>query len=205
MRDKGDVLTGDGIERVSEEQSISAPHGGEGGSVLQALGSKGRVRELRAKRREDKKDSYAKYLEGSAWRKIRGAALKRDKHTCRACSAPAIHVHHVRYPKNLGEERMEWLYSLCAPCHNEIHKRASVRGVTLRAATNEVLNLPPKSKKMSRAQKRRVTSPLSPRLKNKGTKPKRTKLSVEAENDRLREVFRANRERRERRWDLGRS
>lgn len=127
--------TGDGIERAEvSTDSLLTPVGGEGGSVLQALGSKA---EERAKRRKKKKDSYAKYLEGPVWKKIRAAALKRDKHKCRACGDRARVVHHIRYPKNLGEEKMEWLYSLCAPCHDAIHRAAG--SMTLKAATNLIL------------------------------------------------------------------
>ena len=130
--------TGDGIERAEVDADASlASDGGEGGSVLQALGSKGSEREQRAKRRKNKKDSYAKYLESPTWRKIRARALKRDKHTCRACGEKAQVVHHVRYPERLGQEKMEWLYSLCAPCHNAIHRAAEK--MPLRHATDLIL------------------------------------------------------------------
>lgn len=129
--------TSDGIERVTGLESLSTPSGGEGGSVPQALGSKA---EERAKRRKKKKDSYAKYLEGPVWKKIRAAALERDKRTCRACQGRATVVHHIRYPKNLGEEKMEWLYSLCAPCHDAIHRAAKT--MTLKKATERILASP---------------------------------------------------------------
>ena len=50
-------------------------------------------------------------------------------------------VHHVRYPKVLGEEKLAWLYSLCVPCHDEIHRLHS--SMTLRKATAHVLGQPP--------------------------------------------------------------
>jgi hypothetical protein len=104
--------------------------------VLQAPGSKA---EARRKRREEKKRSYAKYLESPTWRKIRRAALERDGYLCRACGKKATVVHHIRYPKKLGEERMSWLYSLCRPCHDRIHEICGP-GRTLRKATNLVLD-----------------------------------------------------------------
>lgn len=164
--------------------------------MLQALGSKA---EERAKRRKRKKDSYARYLESSTWKKIRARVLKRDKHTCRACGTPAQVVHHIRYPKNLGEERLEWLYALCVLCHDEIHRRASVKGCSLRRATREVLNLPPPHptpKKPKKATARPVTRiKLRPAIHP----PKVNKRdTLAAENDRLHEIQRRNRERRTR-------
>src|SRR5262245_567972 len=77
--------------------------------------------ELRKSRRDRKKSEYSKYLESPTWRRIRARVLERDKHKCLACQSRATVVHHIRYPKRLGEERLEWLYSLCAPCHDTIH------------------------------------------------------------------------------------
>lgn len=210
---KGDVHTGDGIERAEvSTDSLLTPDGGEGGSVLQALGSK----EERVKRRKNKKESYAEYLESPTWRKIRAQALKRDKNKCRACGEKAVHVHHVRYPKNLGEEKMEWLYSLCAPCHNSIHRAAAT--MTLRAATDLILDASreenvtrfpddwrlSKSATRARQSSKRVAQvqAQSRRKKRKAKlKPKeRKKSKIELENERLRLIFKENRERRERRW-----
>lgn len=183
--------------------------------MLQALGSKeGSKRELRAKRRKKKKDSYAKYLESPTWKKIRRQALDRDGHTCRACKKHAQVVHHIRYPKNLGQERLEWLYSLCAPCHDEIHRLAAQKGVTLRAATRQVLDLsPPVSKKKAGPLPKRIVERRKRRQEKRGglsrsahvaanTKKKQRLID---ENEKLRETFRMNRERRERRWDLGKT
>lgn len=214
-RDTGDVLTGDGIERVSEEQCPPAPDDwGEGGSVLQALGSKGKrkrssrgraSKEERSSRRTKRKSDYAKYLESATWKKIRAAALKRDEHTCRACKLRATVVHHVRYPTKLGEERMEWLYSLCATCHDGIHALAAQRGVTLRHATEAVLASPVvvETRVLPERPPRKKKKPKrKPSVRSTPTKTKKQKLADE--NERLHETFRVNRERRERRWDLRR-
>lgn len=227
------MQTGDGIQRVSEADALLAPDGGEGGSVLRALGSKEAKAVARAKRREEKKENYAKYLESSTWRKIRARALKRDKNKCRACGEKAEHVHHIRYPKKLGDEKMEWLYSLCAECHNAIHRAA--QKMTLREATDLILGggsregnityLPyvaPKrgnrghwKKKPSRtAKKKKKAKPLKkiepfevrtggPLLNAHGL-PKQSrkakKRNLVAANDDLHAFFKANRERRERRF-----
>jgi 5-methylcytosine-specific restriction endonuclease McrA len=130
------VHTGDGIERVSDVQSYPALRGGEGGSVLQALGSNERKKKLRKSRRDRRKTEYSKYLESPTWKKIRAQVLKRDGYRCRACRGQATVVHHRRYPMKLGEERLEWLFSMCAPCHDTIH---AIKGMTLREATDMVL------------------------------------------------------------------
>ena len=88
-------------------------------------------------RRSKRKTEYKKYLESPAWKEIRAQVLRRDKYKCRACDDRATVVHHVRYPMKLGEEKLEWLYSLCAPCHDTIH---AIKGVTLREATAMVLS-----------------------------------------------------------------
>lgn len=185
--------------------------------MLRALGSKA---EERAKRRKKKKDSYAKYLESSTWRKIRAKALARDKNICRACGEKAQHVHHVRYPKNLGEEKMDWLYSLCVPCHDAIHRAA--QNMTLRAATELILAAPGTSSnvihladdwrlsksatkarqakryrsKPSRVSKRKKRAMKAQHVKDDARK----KSKIELENERLHAIFKDNRERRERRW-----
>lgn len=145
--------TGDGIERA-EVTAVAplTPDGGEGGSVLQALGSKEAKKQARVRRRAEKKQKYSEYLQSETWRKIRARVLIRDKNTCRACGKKAQVVHHRRYPKNLGEERLEWLYALCAPCHDEIHRRAVT--MTLRHATDEVLGTPPRPRKKSRKKEK---------------------------------------------------
>lgn len=198
--------TGDGIQRVSGADAFLTPLGGEGGSVLQALGSKA---EERGKRRKKKKDSYASYLESSTWRKIRARALKRDKHKCRACGEKAEHVHHMRYPKNLGQEKMEWLFSLCANCHNAIHRAA--RTIPLRQATDLILNgsrtaVPERNKKRRKIASQQQLATLKirtggPSLRGNSSAPRGkrrgAKKNLTAANDELHAIFKANRERRE--------
>jgi len=142
----------------TEERIPSAPKGGEGGSVLRDLGSDG----VKAARREEKKRLYEEYLRSPEWKAIRRKVLARDQHRCRAsgCERRATVVHHARYPHVLGREHLSWLYSLCAPCHDEIHRRHR-KPVTLREATRQVLALPP-------------TPPRRPKKKRKGPKVRKT-------------------------------
>lgn len=62
------------------------------------------------------------------WRKLRAAALRRDKYQCVECrkyfrSRTATTVHHIRpreeYPEL--EWRLDNLVSLCEACHNRLH------------------------------------------------------------------------------------
>lgn len=179
--------------------------------MLQALGSKA---EERAKRRKKKKDSYAEYLKSSTWHKIRARALARDKNLCRACGGKAIVVHHRRYPKNLGQEKMEWLYSLCVPCHDAIHRAATT--MPLRKATDLILGatregnviyLPDAGRAQMLRTRRNAPKPSKrKKRKQRKTRPahiqanKSKKQRLIEENEQLRETFRQNRERREQRW-----
>ena len=64
---------------------------------------------------------YRKYLESDAWQRKRYVVLKRDNWICQKCGARATQVHHKKYARNIGNEPIKWLVSLCAPCHNKIH------------------------------------------------------------------------------------
>jgi len=192
----------------AKADALLAPDGGEGGSVPQALGSK---EEKRQERREKRKEDYARYLESDAWRKIRAKILERDKCKCRACGKKARDVHHIRYPATLGKEKLEWLYSLCSPCHVQVHRLALK--MTLREATYlvlgeepkkrkkfKVVRLPPEkplSKKMDRARHRKAV-----RAKERKLRTQRKKLKIEMLNDELHAIQKANRERREKRLEV---
>lgn len=67
--------------------------------------------------------SYAEYLDSGYWRGVRVKVLGRDRHRCFRCQASReLHVHHVRYDF-LGDERLEFLKTVCARCHRKIHGR----------------------------------------------------------------------------------
>lgn len=92
---------------------------------------------------------------------------------------------------------MEWLYSLCAGCHNAIHREA--QKMPLRHATKLILGTPVQTRPNRNTRKKQ---------KRKKVKPAhiadnaRKKKSLTQQNEELHAIFRANRERRERRWDL---
>lgn len=63
------------------------------------------------------------YLKSEAWKRKRHVVLKRDNWTCVYCGSKATQVHHTRYAKwQIGKEPIEWLVSVCATCHEDIHR-----------------------------------------------------------------------------------
>jgi 5-methylcytosine-specific restriction endonuclease McrA len=65
---------------------------------------------------------YVTHLQSDYWRNIRRKALERDNEICQECmQAKATEVHHLTY-RNMGNEPLEDLVSLCSRCHRSIHK-----------------------------------------------------------------------------------
>jgi len=74
------------------------------------------------KRRQDRRDYYRnEYLKSEAWKRKRYVVLRRDNWRCVICGARATQVHHKRYARNIGKEPIEWLISVCGPCHDTQH------------------------------------------------------------------------------------
>lgn len=75
----------------------------------------------------NKYESYQEYLASEEWKQKRALVLERDKHRCRRCGAKGygtiLHVHHMWYPQNWGEESIDDLITLCDSCHKEVHER----------------------------------------------------------------------------------
>lgn len=65
--------------------------------------------------------AYQEYLESDKWKTIRAQRLAMDNGECALCVSKAYHVHHRRYPKELGTETISDLVSLCEDCHNKFH------------------------------------------------------------------------------------
>lgn len=136
---------------------------------------------------------------------MRAKVLDREDHLCQSveCTSQATVVHHVRYPKVLGDERLEWLYALCALCHDEIHRRAQSR--SLRQATREVLGLPIQCKPKKRRRKGRKVRPvpLTPRAEiDREKRKKRLKLADENEALHLQQTTARGRRDRRRAFNL---
>lgn len=63
------------------------------------------------------------YLKSDEWKRKRYVVLKRDNWRCVYCGNRATQVHHKRYAKrNIGKEPIEWLVSVCKPCHEARHR-----------------------------------------------------------------------------------
>ena len=73
--------------------------------------------------RKERREYYRNdYLKSDAWKRKRYVVLKRDNWRCVYCGARATQVHHKKYAKyNIGKEPIEWLVSVCGPCHDSLH------------------------------------------------------------------------------------
>jgi hypothetical protein len=61
------------------------------------------------------------YRKSDDWQRKRALVLKRDKYHCVYCGARASRVHNKRYAtRNVGSEPIEWLVSVCEPCHHKL-------------------------------------------------------------------------------------
>lgn len=71
---------------------------------------------------------------GHTWKIQKAAALRRDRHACRACGTTEdkLAVHHIEYPENRDELTTEMLITLCARCHAKLHRDHPIQ-VTLGA------------------------------------------------------------------------
>ena len=74
-------------------------------------------------RRSPRQDYYNNdYLKSDAWQRKRYVVLRRDSWHCVNCGKPATEVHHKRYARNIGNEPIKWLVSICKDCHDTIHQ-----------------------------------------------------------------------------------
>lgn len=80
-----------------------------------------RRRQSKAERQEPVYVDYKHYLSGKKWAKTRQKIMARDHWQCVYCHAPAVMVHHVRYPKKMGDEDARMLQSVCRRCHKLAH------------------------------------------------------------------------------------
>jgi hypothetical protein len=81
------------------------------------------------KQREKRRTYYrVTYLKSDDWKRKRALVLKRDKSRCVYCGSRATQVHHKQYPRrHIGREPIEWLVSVCKPCHEQRHEHARNR------------------------------------------------------------------------------
>lgn len=68
----------------------------------------------------DKRETAAAKL--TAWRKVREAVLRRDRHKCRACQKGGpLDAHHILRRSLGGKDELNNLVALCRNCHTEVH------------------------------------------------------------------------------------
>jgi len=69
------------------------------------------------------RNEYDDYLNSENWRNKRAIVLKRDKYLCQGCFVnKATQVHHLSY-KNVGDELLFQLISICDVCHEKCHEK----------------------------------------------------------------------------------
>ena len=79
--------------------------------------------DLKYDSREERTKRYNEYLKSEAWQRKRYVVLKRDNWKCRYGGMKATQVHHLKYAKyNIGKEPIDWLVSVCKPCHEKQHR-----------------------------------------------------------------------------------
>lgn len=68
------------------------------------------------------KNQYQDYLQSDRWKEIRRMVFERFGRVCAKCgSVNHLEVHHLRYPKILGEENLKDLVVMCQNCHRKCH------------------------------------------------------------------------------------
>jgi len=67
---------------------------------------------------------YRLYLQSPQWRRKREARLILDRHRCVKCNAMRrLEVHHLSY-RNVGNEPMDDLRTLCKDCHDGVTEKS---------------------------------------------------------------------------------
>ena len=67
------------------------------------------------------------YLSSPEWKSKRLKVLERDGHKCRACGYKyRLEVHHITY-RNLEQEPLNELLTVCRRCHQKIHDKYGVK------------------------------------------------------------------------------
>lgn len=64
---------------------------------------------------------YSAYLRSDSWRDLRRKVAERSRGLCELCGSSGHHVHHIRYPKNLADDRLANLLMVCETCHKKLH------------------------------------------------------------------------------------
>mgnify|MGYP000213911781 CR=1 FL=1 len=76
--------------------------------------------QLNHKKNTDWRYNYEAYLQTTQWAAKRVQVFRRDNFKCQICYGKAEEVHHITY-KNLHNEYLFELTSLCRSCHSKYH------------------------------------------------------------------------------------
>ena len=82
---------------------------------------------------QDKQD----YMRTFKWCNLRLAVFERDNYTCQSCgSKHNLQCHHITY-KQLGDESLHHLTTLCGTCHTNLHKQLGYDRLTIYNITKD--------------------------------------------------------------------
>ena len=62
---------------------------------------------------------YARYIKSKWWKLLRDARLELDGYRCVYCGSGAWQGHHIFYPDDFRDDRLDNIRSVCGSCHVE--------------------------------------------------------------------------------------
>jgi 5-methylcytosine-specific restriction endonuclease McrA len=72
-------------------------------------------------------------LDPTSYRDLHRQVLERDGWRCQACgSMQNLQVHHLKFRSHSGSDEEQNLITLCAECHEQMHRVADYRKARLR-------------------------------------------------------------------------
>jgi 5-methylcytosine-specific restriction endonuclease McrA len=72
-------------------------------------------------------------LDPTSYRDLHRQVLERDVWRCQACgSMQNLQVHHLKFRSHSGSDEEQNLITLCAECHEQMHREADYRKARLR-------------------------------------------------------------------------
>ena len=65
-------------------------------------------------------------LDSTSYAKLQRQVLERDGWRCQVCgSMQSLQVHHLKFRSQSGGDEEQNLITLCAECHEQVHRKAS--------------------------------------------------------------------------------
>ncbi len=76
-------------------------------------------------------NAYSEYINSLRWQGVRQQAFMKRGRRCEACpSCVKLHVHHVFYPLDVRDTRVDHVMALCEHCHQTLHEVYGNRSYT---------------------------------------------------------------------------